>query len=137
MLRATFALLSSFQIGVRIKESIERSVRQASIIAVAVLLLTAAAVFGLIATYHALVSVYQFNAVEAAAIMAAGLLLVGLLVIAIALGPKPRRARLRPLAAAGEGVSLINQSLGTAMQQVGPLPLIVIAFTAGLLAGRR
>jgi hypothetical protein len=83
MLRAAFALLSSLQIGTWIKQSFERSLRQAGIIAVAVLLLTAAAVFGLIAAYDALVSIYSFSAVEAAAIMAAGLLLAGLLVIAI------------------------------------------------------
>ena len=40
--------------------------RQAAVIAVAVVLLIAAAVFGLIAAYQALVSIYQFDAVEAA-----------------------------------------------------------------------
>ena len=92
MLRAALALLSTLQIGARIKESLERSLRQAAVIAVAVVFLVAAAVFGLIAAYHALVSIYQFDAAEAAAIMAGVLLLVGLIVIAIALsmghGPK-------------------------------------------------
>ena len=92
MLRAALALLSTLQIGARIKESFERSLRQAAVIAVAAVLLVAAAVFGLIAAYHALVSIYQFDAAEAAAIMAGVLLLVGLIVIAIALsmgrGPK-------------------------------------------------
>ena len=85
MLRAAMALLSTLQIGARIKESFERSLRQAAVIAVAAVLLVAAAVFGLIAAYHALVSIYQFDAAEAAAIMAGVLLLVGLIVIAIAL----------------------------------------------------
>ena len=56
MLRAAMALLSTLQIGARIKESFERSLRQAAVIAVAVVFLAAAAVFGLIAAYHALVS---------------------------------------------------------------------------------
>ena len=44
MLRAAMALLSTLQIGARIKESLERSLRQAAVIAVAVVLLVAAAV---------------------------------------------------------------------------------------------
>ena len=93
MLRAALALLSTLQIGTRIKDSFERSLRQAAIIAVAVGLLVAAAVFGLIAAYHALVSIYQFDAAEAAAIMAGVLLLVGLIVLAVAssMGREPRR----------------------------------------------
>jgi hypothetical protein len=93
MLRAAMALLSTLQIGTRIRESFERSLRQAAIIAVAVVLLVSAAVFGLIAAYHALVSIYQFDAVEAAAIMAGVLLLVGLIVLAVAssMGRAPQR----------------------------------------------
>ena len=85
MLRAALALLSTLQIGARIKQSFERSLRQAAVIAVAAVFVAAAAVFGLIAAYHVLVSIYQFDAVEAAAIMAGVLLFVGLIVIAIAL----------------------------------------------------
>jgi hypothetical protein len=94
MLRAAMALLSTLQIGARIKESFERSLRQAAVIAVAVVLLIAAAVFGLIAAYYALVSLYQFDAAEAAAIMAGVLLLVGLIVLAIAssMGRPPKQA---------------------------------------------
>ena len=139
MLRAALALLSSRQVGSRIKQSFERSVRQASVIAVAVLLLVAAAIFSLIAAYQALISVYQFSAVEAAAIMAAGLLIVELLVIAITplIGARPKPARPNLLAETGVGLSLIDRSVGSAMQQVGPLPLVLIAFMAGLLASRR
>ena len=83
MLRTALALLSTLQIGARIKDSLERSLRQAAVVAVAVVLLIAAAVFGLIAAYQALVSIYQFDAVEAAAIMAGVLLVIGLIVLAI------------------------------------------------------
>ena len=103
MLRAALALLSTLQIGARIKESFKRSLRQAAVIAVAAVLLVAAAVFGLIAAYHALVSIYQFDAAEAAAIMAGVLMLVGLIVIAVALsmgrGPK-RPAQASPFVSA-------------------------------------
>jgi len=139
MLRAALALLSTLQIGARLKESLERCVRQAVVIAVAVVLLIAAAAFGLLAAYQALVSHYLFSPTQAAAIMAGSLLLVGLIVLAIVplIGKQPKRAKPGPLAATGEGVSLVNQGLGKAVQQIGPLPLLAIAFLAGLFAGRR
>jgi hypothetical protein len=113
--------------------------RQAAVAAVAVFFLLAAAVFALIATYHVLVASYQFSPAEAAAIMAGSLLLVGVLMLAIApqVGRQPRRAPRPPLATAGEGVGLIDQSVGKAVQQIGPVPLIAVAFLAGLFAGRR
>jgi hypothetical protein len=139
MLRAALALLSTLQIGARLKESLERCVRQAVVIAVAVVLLIAAAAFGLLAAYQALVSHYLFSPTEAAAIMAGSLLLVGLIVLAIVplIGKQPKRAKPGPLAATGEGVSLVDQGLGKAVQQIGPVPLLAIAFLAGLFAGRR
>jgi hypothetical protein len=142
MLRTALALLSTLQIGARIKESFERSLRQAAIIAVAVVLLIAASVFGLIAAYQALVSIYQFDALEAAAIMAGVLLLVGLIVLAIVptIGREPKQRPSpapSPLISTGDAASTIDQGVGKAMQQVGPVPLLVAAFIAGILAGRR
>jgi hypothetical protein len=137
MLRAALALLSTLQVGARIRESFERSLRQAVVIAIAVMFLIAAAIFGLLAAYHALVSICQFDAVQAAAIMAAGLLLVGLLVLATAPLIGRKRARSSPFISTGEEPSLVDQGLGKAMQQIGPVPLIAIAFIAGILAGRR
>lgn len=139
MLRAALALLSTLQIGARLRESLERCLRQAVVIAVAVVLLIAAAAFGLLAAYQALVSHYLFSPTQAAAIMAGSLLLVGLIVLAIVplIGKQPKRAKPGPLAATGEGISLVNQGLGKAVQQIGPLPLLAIAFLAGLFAGRR
>ena len=60
----------------------------------AVVLLVAAAVFCLIAAYHALVSIYQFDAAEAAAITAGALLLVGLIALAVVpmVGCQPKSA---------------------------------------------
>jgi hypothetical protein len=140
MLRTALALLSTLQIGARIKESVERSLRQAAVAAVAVVLLIAAAIFGLIAAYQALVSIYQFEPVEAAAIMAGVLLLVGLIVLAIvpSMGRPPKQAPARtPLVTAAEPATMIDQGVGKAMQQVGPVPLLVAAFLAGLFVGRR
>ena len=140
MLRTALALLSTLQIGARIKDSLERSLRQAAIVAVAVVLLIAAAVFGLIAAYQALVSIYQFDAVEAAAIMAGVLLVIGLIVLAIV--PSMRRAPKEApapsrLASTADPAAMIDQGVGKAMQQVGPVPLLVAAFLAGIFAGRR
>ena len=139
MLRSALALLSSLQVGLRIKESIERSIRQAIIVAVAVVVLIGAAAFGLLAAYHVLVSSYGFTAAEAAGIIAAALALLAVLILAALLlfGRRPRREAPSLAAAAGEGVGVIDQSVGKAMQQVGPVTLLAIAFIAGILAGRR
>ena len=140
MLRAALALLSTLQIGARIKDSLERSLRQATVIAVAVVLLIGASVFGLIAAYQALVSIYQFDAVEAAAIMAGVLLLIGLIVLAIvpSMGRPPKQAPTPSrLASTADPAAMIDQGVGKAMQQVGPVPLLVAAFLAGIFAGRR
>jgi len=139
MLRSALALLSSLQIGLRIKESIERSLRQAIVVAVAVIVLIAAAAFGLLAAYHALVLSCGFPAPQAAGILAAALALLGVLILATL----PLFARKRKLQApsmmeaTGEGASLLDQGVGKAMQQVGPVTLLAIAFIAGLLASRR
>jgi hypothetical protein len=139
MLRSALALFSSLQIGLRIKESIERSLRQALLVAVAALLLIAAACFALIAAYHALVLSYGFTPPEAAGIIAAALAALGLIVLAAFLLQTPRRKQVAPspLASAGEGAGLLDQGVGKAMQQVGPVTLLAIAFIAGLLASRR
>jgi len=141
MLRLALSLLSSLQIGARLKQSFERSLRQAVVVAVGVVILLAAAGFGLLAAYHALVTLYQYSAIEAAGLLAAALALVGVLVLASAalIGRKPRRA---PTAAAltttaSEGMGLVDQGVGKAMQQVGPVTLLVVAFLAGVLASRK
>ena len=101
MLRAALALLSTLQVGAHIKELCKRYLRQAVVIAVAAGLLIVAAVFGLLAAYHALVSIYQFSALQAAEIMAACLLLVGLMVLVIVplIGRQAKRANPSPLVA--------------------------------------
>ena len=141
MLRTALALLSTLQIGARIKESVERSLRQAAIVAVAVVFLIAASVFGLIGAYQALVSNYQFEPVEAAAIMAGVLLLIGLIVLALVptMGREPKKPvrATSPLASTPDPAAMIDQGVGKAMQQVGPVPLLVAAFLAGIFAGRR
>jgi len=140
MLRAAMALLSTLQIGARIKDSIERALRQAVVVAIAAVIILAAVTFGLIAAYHALISIYEFSAAEAAAIMAACLLVLGVIVLAIAsvVGREPmKHPRSSPLAGVGEGENLVDQGVGKAMQQIGPVPLLAIAFLAGLFAGRR
>jgi hypothetical protein len=139
MLRSALALLSSLQIGLRIRESIERALRQTILVAVAAVLLLAAAFFGLLAAYQLLVLSYGFTPPEAAGIIAAALAALGLIVLAafLVLGRQRKPAAPSPVATAGEGMGLIDQSVGRAMQQVGPVGLLAIAFVAGLLASRR
>lgn len=141
MLRTALALLSSLQVGVRIRDSIERSLRQAIVVAIAVLLLIVAALFGLVALYQALVSVWGFAPWQAAGIIAASLALIGVLVLAaLSLFDRPKAKKRAPqhmMAAPAEGLSMVDQGLGKAMQQTGPLTLLIIAFLAGVLASRR
>ena len=138
MLRSALALLSSLQVGLRIKESVERSLRQAVVVAVAAVLLIGAAAFGLLAAYQALVAL-GFTPAEAAGIVAAALALLGVLILAtlplFARKRKPQAPSM--LAARGEGAGMLEQGVGQAMQQVGPVTLLAIAFVAGLLASRR
>ena len=139
MLRLALSLLSSLQIGARLKQSFEHSLRLAAVVAVAIVILLAAAGFGLLAAYQALISLYQFNSVEAAGIIAAALAMLGVLVLASVelLGRKPRRAPPTVLTTTEGNMGLVDQGLGKAMQQVGPVTLLVIAFLAGVLASRK
>jgi hypothetical protein len=142
MLRAAMALLSTLQIGAQVKTTIERILRQTVVVVIAALIILAAIVFGLIAAYHGLISIYEFSAAEAAAIMAACLLVLGVIALAIAsfIGREPAKRQRRaasPLAGMGDGGNLVDQGVGKAMQQIGPVPLLAIAFIAGVLAGRR
>ena len=139
MLRSALALLSSLQIGLRIKESVERSLRQAIVVAGAAVVLIAAAVFGPIAAYQALILSYGFTPVEAAGLIAAALALLGLLILATLplIGRKRKAAAPSMVASAGEGVGMLDQSVGKAMQQVGPVGLPALAFIAGVLLSRR
>ncbi|MGZ9243708.1 MAG: hypothetical protein ACXW6K_24825, partial [Candidatus Binatia bacterium] len=50
---------------------------------------------------------------------------------------KPKRQAPSMMATTGEGVGLLDQGVGKAMQQVGPVTLLAIAFVAGILASRR
>jgi hypothetical protein len=140
MLRSALALLSSLQIGLRFKESVERSLRQAVVIAIAAVILIGAAAFGLLAAYQALIAVYGFTPAAAAGIIAAALAVVGVLILATLplLARRPKRQQAPSvLAATGEGVGLLDQGVSKAMQQVGPVTLLAIAFVAGILASRR
>ena len=139
MLRSVFALLSSLQLGLHVRRSIEHSLRQAALIALAALLLIAAACFGLFAAYQALILSHGFTAPEAAGTIAGALAVLGLIVLAVSLAAarKPRPPAPSPFTAANESVGLLDQSVGKAMQQVGPVGLLAIAFIAGLLASRR
>ena len=141
MLRTALALLSTVQFGARIKESVDRSLRQAAVAAVAVVFILAAAVFGLVAAYRALISLYLFTPGEAAAIMAAALFFVGLVVLFVAsrVGAPRKRPAPSRLAATGDGAGagLVDQGIDKAVQQIGPVPLIALAFLAGVLAARR
>jgi hypothetical protein len=138
MLNLALSLLSSLQMGARLKETVDRSLRQAAIIGIAAAVLIAAVVFGLVAAYHALISVYGFSEAGAAGLLAFILALLGVLILLV-LRLSARQIKTQPslLTSPAEGMAMIDQGLGKALQQVSPLTLVAIAFAAGLLASRR
>jgi hypothetical protein len=139
MLRSALALLSTLQVGLRIRESIERSVRQAAVVAVALVILLIAVLFALVAAYQLLIGRYGFTPAEAAAIVAGAMFLLSMLVLATLplFAPRPKREVPSMTMAASEGMGMIDQGVGKAMQQVGPITMLAIAFVAGILASRR
>src|SRR5262245_66696059 len=90
MLRSALALLSTFQIGLRIRESVERSLRLAALVAVAALFLITAAVFGLIAAYQTLVLSHGYAPPEAAGIIAGALAALGIILLSVFLLATPQ-----------------------------------------------
>ena len=137
MLRILLSLVSSVQIGARIKDVIERSAKKAVIIAIAAAVFLFAIAVGLVAAYQALI-VYDFTALEAAGIVAGALVVLGVLILALLpMVSRPKQQTQSFVNAPAEGMAMIDQGVGKAMQQVSPLTLLVIAFAAGLLASRR
>jgi hypothetical protein len=132
MLRSALALLSTLQVGGRFRQSFDRLLQEALIVAVAVVFLIAAAAFGLLAAYRELLSIYPPP--EAGVVMALTLLFLGLLIFGLlALKRKPTRSPISP----GQVLNPIDRSMRNALRQIGPFPLVLIAFVAGILAGRR
>jgi hypothetical protein len=137
--KLALSLFTSLQAGARIKQSFERSLRQAAIAAVAAVVLVAAAAFGLIAAYHTLIAVYGFSQAAAAGIIAGVLALLGIVILLLLRAPTHKVERELPqtFESAGQGLGLVDQGLGKAMQQTGPLTFLALAFVAGILAARR
>jgi hypothetical protein len=135
MLRLALSVLSSMQTGARIKQSVEQSVRRAVLVAAAIVVLLFAFAFGLIVAYQTLV-LYEFSPIGAAGLIAGVLAVIGLVLLLIGLH-KPRPKQPDFVNAPAEGLAMVDQSVSKAMNQVGPLTLLVVAFAAGLLASRR
>jgi hypothetical protein len=137
MLRMVLSLVSSLQIGARIKDTIDRSVKKAIVAAIAGVVFLFAIGFGLVTAYQALI-VSAFSPLEAAAIVTGALVVLGLLILAfLPFIGRPKTRAETFVSAPAEGMAMLDQSVGKAMQQVGPITLLVIAFAAGLLASRR
>ncbi len=135
MLRLALSVLSSMQTGARIKQSVEQSVRRAVLVAAAIVVLLFAFAFGLVVLYQTLV-LYDFSPISAAGLIAGVLAVIGLVILLIGLH-KPRPKQPDFVNAPAEGLAMVDQSVNKAMNQVGPLTLLAVAFAAGLLASRR
>jgi hypothetical protein len=137
MLRLVLSLISSLQIGARVQEVVERSVRRTVVIAIAIVILLFALGFGLVAAYQALL-LYDFSPLEASGVVAAVLAFLGVLILLLLpLLTKPKRKEPDLINAPAEALAAVDQSLNKTMKQVGPLTLLAIAFAVGLFAGRR
>ena len=135
MLRLVLSLISSMQVGARIKETVRQSVRRTVLAAIAIVVLLFAIGFGLAAGYHALIG-QGLEPLAAAGIVAGTLALLGIVLLTLALR-KPRPKQPDFVNEPAESIAMIDQSVGKAMQQAGPLTLLVAAFAAGLLMSRR
>lgn len=138
MYHTVMSFLSTFRFGARLKQTVESTIRKAIVTAVAGVVLLAAVGFGLALAYNALSSVYGFDEIVAAGIVAGALILIGLAALAILPLIGPRRDR-RPVTtvAKREGMAAVESGFRSAMHQVGPMTVVVAAFATGLLLGRR
>jgi len=138
MLRLALSLISSLQIGARIQSAIQQSVKKAVLYAIAGVIVLFAIGFGLVAGYQALI-LYGFTTVASAGIVAGALAVLAVIVVLLTpLLTEPKKAKAQSFVnAPAEGIAMVDQSVGKAMQQVGPLTLLVAAFAVGLLVSRR
>lgn len=135
MLRSALALLSMLRIGDHVRQSFDRLLKQALIVVVAVAFIVAAAAFGVLAAYRERVTIYPLP--EAALLMAVALLLLALLALAALPLIAPKRKTTRNLVSPGRAIVTMDGGMRNAVRQIGPFPLVLIAFAGGVLAGRR
>lgn len=135
MLRLVLSLVSSLQTGALIKETVERSIRKAVLIAAASVVLLFAIGFGLAAFYQGLVA-YGLSPLASAGIVAGILAVIGIILLILGLRkPKPKQPDF--VNAPAEGLAMVDKSMNKAMKQVGPLTLLAIAFAVGVIASRK
>ena len=106
---------------------------QTAVVTVAVLLILAGSVFGLVAAYLALAAV--FSPAEAAGLLAALMILAGLAVLA----GRTVMARWRDSRGAHEPqavASSLNASAEEITRSLGPAHMIALSLIAGMAAGR-
>jgi hypothetical protein len=135
MLRSALALLSMLQVGSRFRQSFDRLLKQALIVVVAVAFIVAAAAFGVLAAHRALVTIYPLP--EASLLMALAFLLLALLALTALPLIAPKHKTTRNLVSPGQAIVTMDRGMRNAVRQIGPFPLVLIAFAGGVLAGRR
>lgn len=138
MLHTAMTLLSASGSGARLKRSVETAIRKAIAAVAAAVVLLAAFGFGLALVYNALGAISGFDGIAAAGIVGGILVLIGAAAFAALplIGPKSRRQPVMTVAKR-EGVAAVDSGLRSAMRQAGPLTVLVAAFAAGVLLGRR
>lgn len=140
LFRGIMALVSSLEVGTRLKAKLDAIKRQSIVAAIAAVLLLMAAAFGLVTAYFALIQYFNLLPLESAGIIAAALAVLGVLLLACLplfgeKKPKPKPAAM--IDAGTEGLMMADRSLQNAMRQVSPVTVLAVAFIAGVLASRR
>jgi hypothetical protein len=138
MLRLLVSLLSSLQIGVRLKREVRSLLAQTMVIAIAVAIFLGAITFGLSAGYSAMVAAYGYDPAEAGGIFAALLALVGFLLLGLAPLLGRRKMSSEPVAAyTSPPMEFVRQPVREAMDRYGTVTMLLIAFAGGFLLSRR
>jgi len=140
MLRILMGVLSSLRLGAQVRAELQAIKRQSIVVTIAVLFLVMAIAFGLVALYHVLIDVCGFSVLASAGIMTGSLFVIAVLIFLSRSLFRPRKSKPKPQAmldAGTDGLLMVEKSVDKAMQEVGPLTLLAVAFAAGLLASRR
>lgn len=133
MIAHVLKLLTAARLGEAAKKAVSRACIQAAVLSVAALLVLGGTIFGLIAAYLVLASI--FSPAEAAGLLAAAMILAGLAVLAVR-SIVMRRREVRQDQATPDAASALHSGASEIVRSMGPAQVIALSLMAGMAAGR-